>query len=186
MPPPAPPPSPPPPTPPPPMPPPAPPPMPPPAPPPSPPPPTPPPPMPPPAPPPMPPTCVENDPTNQCNCGDGFTPAVPWDVRCCAETVGLTCPLFEPILSTCCEKIKDDSPPPKPPPSPPKPTPPPCTDAKETWDCISNCHSTDNDQETDCKNKCNPCCKDEDPQFCAIELKTPKDKLEHSSSKGSR
>merc|ERR1740124_398822 len=145
-----------------------------------------PPPMPPPMPPPALPTCVEGDPANQCKCKAGFVQNEKWDVSCCAETVGLTCP--NPGESSCCEE-KFKSPPPMPPPSPKPSFPPPCLPAPELWECISNCHYIDNDQKTTCKDKCTPCsplspsappqCKDEDPPFCEDELKTDDDKLEN-------
>jgi len=117
--------------------------------------------------------------------------AKTWDVDCCAETVGSTCP----IETSCCDKV--DIFPSMPPPAPKPSFPPPCLPAPEMWECISNCHRIDNDQETDCKDKCTPCsplsplspsapppsappqCKDEDPPFCEDELKTDDDKLEN-------
>merc|ERR1740139_1180205 len=56
-------------------------------------------------------------------------------------------------------------PPSPPPPSPPPPTPtppmpmtPPClTDPEKEWPCMKNCHLTDPDQTTTCKDKCTPC-----------------------------
>merc|ERR1740124_1306310 len=113
-----------------------------------------PPPMPPPMPPPALPTCVEGDPANQCKCKAGFVQNEKWDVSCCAETVGLTCP--NPGESSCCEE-KFKSPPPMPPPSPKPSFPPPCLPAPELWECISNSHWIDNDQKTTCKDKCTPC-----------------------------
>merc|ERR1740139_176967 len=56
-------------------------------------------------------------------------------------------------------------PPSPPPPSPPPPTPtppmpmtPPClTDPDKEWPCLKNCHLTDPNQTTTCKDKCTPC-----------------------------
>merc|ERR1719469_1092978 len=116
-------------------------------------------PMPPPTPPP--PQCVVNDPTNQCTCPEDFGKIVPtWSNDCCAANVGsMTCPKpeeFPKVGSSCCipKGLLDDTPPPlSPPPSPPLP----CIFETGVWDCVSNCHSIDPDQKTDCKVKCKLC-----------------------------
>merc|ERR1740136_65739 len=49
------------------------------------------------------------------------------------------------------------SPPPTPSPPSPLSPPPPCMSPADMWKCMSNCHSIDPDQTTNCKDECKPC-----------------------------